>query len=168
MNKIFGWVVQKIGWVIQNSWVSWLKTWVSWSRIWVSWPIFIWVSWFLGELSWYHLYRHIIIHSLNNIHKIFPFYFRSDLLPGFGRPPARVHASSACAGHHAIGRVRLCHHRALSQRGVGRLLMEQRYTRFSQSIVIFKKRRISLTRTRITRITLLLEIFQSSNFFVTI
>ena len=29
------------------------KIWVSYPRIWVSWPILIWVSWFLGELSWY-------------------------------------------------------------------------------------------------------------------
>ena len=36
-----------------NIWVSCPKTWVSYPRIWVSLPIFIWVSWFLGELSWY-------------------------------------------------------------------------------------------------------------------
>ena len=43
----------KNGCVVQNSWVSWPKTWVSCPRIWVSSPISIWVSCFLGELSWY-------------------------------------------------------------------------------------------------------------------
>ena len=49
-EKIIGWVVQKFGWVVQ-------KNWVSRAKIWVSWPFFIWVSWFLGELSWYRLYQ---------------------------------------------------------------------------------------------------------------